>query len=311
MLCACHFRRTNEFASETFQPGKNVAKWSLYDASVQEAGAHPELGLRGEEIFAGIVPKGHAHHREQAARCGSNGDEKSSVEANPLGVLEGFRERAELQSAEGAMAADERCLLSLFFQIKFSFRPFLVSVTLSACTRSEIVDYTHRMAKYGQEVADKKRPNPFAFEIWDFMQTAKRSSKADISQVIEYEQAQLALEAKKSAMEIADEARPNEEPTLVSDDDEDELFKWYGEFRRRGGRSTILIGYFARAGKSRRRVCAKWKSRTSHRRRRLPPWADPRTRPTGGTGPTTRAARARRRAFNTSSTTPRKCLRFI
>lgn len=89
------------------------------------------------------------------------------------------------------------------------------------------------MAKYGQEVADKKRPNPFAFEIWDFMQTAKRSSKADISQVIEYEQAQLALEAKKSAMEIADEDKPSEEPTIVSDDDEDELFNWYDRIPRR------------------------------------------------------------------------------
>lgn len=59
------------------------------------------------------------------------------------------------------------------------------------------------------------------------MQTAKRTSKADISQVIEYEQAQLALEAKKSAMELDEEDKPNEEPTIVSDDDDEDLFKWF------------------------------------------------------------------------------------
>lgn len=63
------------------------------------------------------------------------------------------------------------------------------------------------------------------------MQTAKRTSKADVSQVIEYEQAQLALEAKKSAMELEmeeEEDKPNEEPTIVSDDDDEDLFKWFG-----------------------------------------------------------------------------------
>lgn len=97
---------------------------------------------------------------------------------------------------------------------------------MAACTRSEIIDYTHRIAKFGQEVADKKRPSAFTFEIWDFMQNAKKTSKADVNQVIEYTRAQRMLEGSKTILGI-DETK-TEEPTVVSDDDdEDDLFKWF------------------------------------------------------------------------------------
>lgn len=58
------------------------------------------------------------------------------------------------------------------------------------------------------------------------MQNAKKTSKADVNQVIEYTRAQRMLEGSKTILGI-DETK-TEEPTVVSDDDdEDDLFKWF------------------------------------------------------------------------------------
>lgn len=63
-----------------------------------------------------------------------------------------------------------------------------------ACTRAEIMDYHHRLSRYGQEIADKKRPNPFTFEIWDFMQEAKKTCRSEAMEGVDYSKVQLALE---------------------------------------------------------------------------------------------------------------------
>lgn len=92
-----------------------------------------------------------------------------------------------------------------------------------ACTRSEILDYTNRVSKYGQEMADKKRPNAFTFEIWEFMQNAKRNScKNDPVQSIDGTTNQLSTDDNVS------QANANgNETQVLSDDDDDELFNWY------------------------------------------------------------------------------------
>lgn len=99
----------------------------------------------------------------------------------------------------------------------------------SACTRSEILDYTNRVSKYGQEIADKKRPNAFTFEIWEFMQSAKRSScRSDMVQA-----ANGATTNHGSTDENASQAyvNGNDTQTISEDDDDDddvddELFNW-------------------------------------------------------------------------------------
>lgn len=63
-----------------------------------------------------------------------------------------------------------------------------------ACTRAEIMDYHHRLSRYGQEIADKKRPNPFTFEIWDFMQEAKKTCRSEAMEGVDYSKVQLSLE---------------------------------------------------------------------------------------------------------------------
>lgn len=63
-----------------------------------------------------------------------------------------------------------------------------------ACTRAEIMDYHHRLSRYGQDIADKKRPNPFTFEIWDFMQEAKKTCRSEAMEGVDYSKVQLALE---------------------------------------------------------------------------------------------------------------------
>lgn len=63
-----------------------------------------------------------------------------------------------------------------------------------ACTRAEIMDYHHRLTKYGQEVADKKRPNPFTFEVWEFMQEAKKACRSDALEGVDYSKVQLQLD---------------------------------------------------------------------------------------------------------------------
>lgn len=95
----------------------------------------------------------------------------------------------------------------------------------AACTRSEILDYTHRIAKFGQEVADKKRPHPFTFEIWEFMQNAKKACKNDTPPDVDYSTFPILLNDEKTTAET--ETNQNiEEPTILSDDDDNDLFNW-------------------------------------------------------------------------------------
>lgn len=56
------------------------------------------------------------------------------------------------------------------------------------------MDYQHRLSRYGQEVADKKRPSSFSFEIWDFMQDAKKLCRSEAMEGIDYSKVQLSLE---------------------------------------------------------------------------------------------------------------------
>lgn len=68
------------------------------------------------------------------------------------------------------------------------------NISRLACTRAEIMDYHHRLSRYGQEIADKKRPNPFTFEIWDFMQEAKKTCRSEAMEGVDYSKVQLSLE---------------------------------------------------------------------------------------------------------------------
>lgn len=70
----------------------------------------------------------------------------------------------------------------------------LKTLSSPACTRAEIMDYHHRLSRYGQEIADKKRPLPFTFEIWDFMQEAKKTCRSEAMEGVDYSKVQLALE---------------------------------------------------------------------------------------------------------------------
>lgn len=63
-----------------------------------------------------------------------------------------------------------------------------------ACTRNEILDYNNRLTRFGQDVADRKKPSPFTFEVWDFMQEAKRVCKSEALDGIDYSKIPLALE---------------------------------------------------------------------------------------------------------------------
>lgn len=100
-----------------------------------------------------------------------------------------------------------------------------------ACTRSEILDYSNRVSKFGQEIADKKRPNSFTFEIWDFMQNAKRNSgKNDPVQTVDGSTTnQLSTDDNASQQEQSS-ANGNETHVLSDDEvneDDDDLFNWY------------------------------------------------------------------------------------
>ncbi|XP_016929538.2 uncharacterized protein apt isoform X1 [Drosophila suzukii] len=65
---------------------------------------------------------------------------------------------------------------------------------MKACTRNEILDYNNRLARFGAEVADRKKPSPFTFEVWDFMQEAKKACKSEALDGIDYSKIPLALE---------------------------------------------------------------------------------------------------------------------
>jgi len=43
-------------------------------------------------------------------------------------------------------------------------------------------------------VADRKKPSPFTFEVWDFMQEAKKACKSEALDGIDYSKIPLALE---------------------------------------------------------------------------------------------------------------------
>lgn len=95
---------------------------------------------------------------------------------------------------------------------------------LPACTRSEILDYTNRVSKYGQEVADKKRPNAFTFEIWDFMQNAKRNScKNDPVQAIDGS----TTNQMSTDDNVSQKNANGNETQVLSDDDDEDFFNWY------------------------------------------------------------------------------------
>lgn len=100
---------------------------------------------------------------------------------------------------------------------------FIESLIRIACTRTEILDYTNRVSKFGQEIADKKRPNAFTFEIWEFMQNAKRSScRTDSVRVADGSPTHHAIEDNES------QANGNGAEALSdNDDDDDELFHWF------------------------------------------------------------------------------------
>lgn len=99
-----------------------------------------------------------------------------------------------------------------------------VMISCLACTRSEILDYTDRVSKYGQEIADKKRPNAFTFEIWDFMQNAKRNScKNDPVQTIDGSTTNQMSTDDNGSQPIVN----GNETQVLSDDDDDEFFNWY------------------------------------------------------------------------------------
>ncbi|XP_059226179.1 uncharacterized protein LOC106095936 isoform X1 [Stomoxys calcitrans] len=65
---------------------------------------------------------------------------------------------------------------------------------MKACTRNEILDYNNRLTRFGPEVADRKKPSPFTFEVWDFMQEAKKACKSEALDGIDYSKIPLALE---------------------------------------------------------------------------------------------------------------------
>lgn len=56
------------------------------------------------------------------------------------------------------------------------------------------MDYNTRLERYGQEIADRKRPSSFTFEIWEFMQDAKRVCKNEALDGVDYSKVPLALE---------------------------------------------------------------------------------------------------------------------
>ena len=79
------------------------------------------------------------------------------------------------------------------------------------------MDYHHRLSRYGQEVADKKRPNAFTFEIWEFMQDAKKVCKSEALEGVDYSKVQLSLEDGENGV-------PGE--TLYESEDDVELTIW-------------------------------------------------------------------------------------
>ena len=61
-------------------------------------------------------------------------------------------------------------------------------------------------------MADRKRPNPFTLEIWEFMQEAKRACKNEAMDDVDYSKMQLSLE----------QNLPN--GLVVDEDDDDDMW---------------------------------------------------------------------------------------
>lgn len=78
------------------------------------------------------------------------------------------------------------------------------------------MDYHHRLSKYGQEIADKKMPNPFTFEIWEFMQEAKKACRSEAMEGVDYSKVQLML----------DNGVSGQEGTGSYESDEDQSMSW-------------------------------------------------------------------------------------
>lgn len=57
-----------------------------------------------------------------------------------------------------------------------------------------MLDYQQRIQRYGQEVADRKKPSQFTFEIWEFMQEAKKVCKNELMDDVDYSKMKLSLE---------------------------------------------------------------------------------------------------------------------
>lgn len=65
---------------------------------------------------------------------------------------------------------------------------------MKACTRNEIMDYNNRLSRFGPEIANQKKPSPFTFEIWEFMQEAKKACKNEALDGVDYSKMPLKLE---------------------------------------------------------------------------------------------------------------------
>ncbi|XP_052873849.1 uncharacterized protein DDB_G0288805 [Anopheles cruzii] len=65
---------------------------------------------------------------------------------------------------------------------------------MKACTRAEMLDYQQRIQRFGQDVADRKKPSQFTFEIWEFMQEAKKVCKNELMDDVDYSKIKLSLE---------------------------------------------------------------------------------------------------------------------
>uniref|UniRef100_A0A182QD25 Regulatory protein zeste n=1 Tax=Anopheles farauti TaxID=69004 RepID=A0A182QD25_9DIPT len=65
---------------------------------------------------------------------------------------------------------------------------------MKACTRAEMLDYQQRIQRFGQDVADRKKPSQFTFEIWEFMQEAKKVCKNELMDDVDYSKMKLSLE---------------------------------------------------------------------------------------------------------------------
>lgn len=77
-----------------------------------------------------------------------------------------------------------------------------------------MLDYQHRINKFGQEIADKKKPSQFSFDIWEFMTEAKKVCKNESLDDVDYTKVKLVLEENLPL----EEQPPSEEHADGTDD---------------------------------------------------------------------------------------------